>query len=64
MTALDVKHFRVAHAVGVSDGHLSHLLRGERTATDEMLDRIETAIGEIATAAGREVELDAVASDG
>lgn len=38
----------VAAAVGISEGHLSHLLSGRKPLTDDLADRIATAIAEAA----------------
>lgn len=34
----------VARAVGVSSGHLSHIEAGRRVASDELIERIRTAV--------------------
>ena len=47
--AAGVSLTRVAGAVGVSIGHLSHIESGNRTASPELIERIRTAI----RAAGR-----------
>jgi plasmid maintenance system antidote protein VapI len=41
-----VRQGDIADAVGVSEGHLSHLLAGRKTLTDEMADKIAAAIAE------------------
>ena len=38
---------KVASAVGISAGHLSHIERDERTASPELIDRIQRAIREL-----------------
>lgn len=35
---------RIAEAVGVSAGHLSHIEAGRRTASEELIERIRGAI--------------------
>lgn len=42
-----VRQGDIARAVGVSEGHLSHLLAGRKTLTPELADRIAAAIGAV-----------------
>jgi plasmid maintenance system antidote protein VapI len=39
----------IAAAVGISEGHLSHLLAGRKPLSDEMADQIAKAIDEAAS---------------
>lgn len=39
-----VRQGDIAEAVGISEGHLSHLLAGRKTLTPELADRISAAI--------------------
>jgi transcriptional regulator with XRE-family HTH domain len=43
-----IKYFRIAERLGMSGGHLSNILNGQRDATDEVLDQIEAAIADLA----------------
>lgn len=42
--AAGVSSTRVAAAVGISIGHLSHIEAGRRVASPELIERIRTAI--------------------
>lgn len=44
IAAQDLKYFRIAGRLDMSQGHLSNLLNGQRDATNEVLDQIEAAI--------------------
>lgn len=43
-TVAGISLSKVAHAVGVSVGHLSRIESGDRTASDELVGRIRVAI--------------------
>jgi len=45
-----IRQFLVAQRLGISDGHLSNILRGSRTADDALLGRIAVAIEDVAAA--------------
>lgn len=50
-----VRQGEIAEAVGISGGHLSHLLAGRKTLDDAMADRIQAAIdATVAATAGVE----------
>jgi len=48
MRVAEVSQDRVAQRVGINDGHLNRLLRGFRTLTPEMAERIRLAVEELA----------------
>lgn len=45
-----VRQVLVAEKIGVSEGHLSHLLSGRRPMSEELAARIRAAIAELAAA--------------
>lgn len=47
IAAEGIKYFRIAARLGMSGGHLSNILNGQRDATDDTLDSIETAIADL-----------------
>jgi transcriptional regulator with XRE-family HTH domain len=49
-TAAGLELGKVAAAVGISAGHLSHIERDERTASPELIERIRTAFRELGEA--------------
>ena len=50
-TAARVRLVRIAHAVGISAGHLSRIESGERQPSRDMVERIRIAIRAAAEAA-------------
>lgn len=45
---LGIRQHFVSHRLGISDGHLSNILRGHRVVDDDYLARIAEAIEEAA----------------
>jgi len=48
MRVAEVSQDRVAQRVGINSGHLNRLLRGFRTLTPDMAERIRLAVEELA----------------